>query len=398
MPVQAKAQPAPIPVVVVPQQQVHPVYSTVGVPVNAVQPAPQPDHSQIRKYQLNVKFWSKFCLCMGYLWAIGGAIQIFGNVLFVMFMDAFPMSFDFAGQMIKLNHGYLFLLAVFKIVVAGFGLVQGKTTIKLFQSILMEYGRAERGETNGIRMERKSNQMKAHKLQIKKIIIATLGLGVFAIIITNALACDVANQMIEAKYQNTEIVMSSQEKKEALPEPVIAPEEPIAEIIPADHPFNKPPKGADSDFDLDKMLKETQKEIEGEIEALEDEDEDILDDGDFHWNQMSQLWGKYGKNKHSKSHKSKAMKKVAKYHMDRSMQNMTQSEAKRAAQQVVGGVLFAAGFFSAIFYLCFQSVYICFIRLCQCPQEKLEKHFMGPETSDIPNSQAAIRTIDVHHN
>ena len=105
---------------------------------------------------------------------------------------------------------------------------------------------------------------------------------------------------------------------------------------------------------------------------------------------MAQLWKKHG-NHH------KVMKK-AKHQMKMSMENMTEDEAKALASRAVGGVIFVVYTLSALIYLFWQGIYICFVRMCQQPQEKLEKHFMGPETSAIPNSQSAIRTIDVQHN
>lgn len=262
MPVEAKVEAAPI-AVMVHQPQVHPVYSSAGVPVNVVQPVQQPDHTLIRKYQLNVKWWSRFCVCVGYFCAIGAAIQVVTNTLFVVFLDAVPMSFAVEGTMVNLSRGYLFLLGVAKIVVSVFWCVQGKTTIGLFSPILSEYARAERGETNGIRMERKSNLMKAHKSQIKKITVASLGMTLFALIITNALACDVADQVIEAQYTIKPVSAKSHHEIEMIPKPQIMPEEPIVEIVPAAHPFNKPE--ADSDFDdMEKMLKKIDQEVADE--------------------------------------------------------------------------------------------------------------------------------------
>ena len=188
-----------------------------------------------------------------------------------------------------MNSGCLFLLAVFKIVVAGFGFVQGKTTVKLFQSILKEYGRAERGETDGIRMERKSKEMKAHKSQIKKITVGTLGLGIFAMIISQQLICDVSNQVIEVQYSNKvgaqpavvpvtkpvhhKIAKPFKDSHHEKPQKEVKPEPKeikVEDIIPADHPFNKPPTDIDTDFDLDKMLKEAEADLNKGIKALED--------------------------------------------------------------------------------------------------------------------------------
>lgn len=102
---------------------------------------------------------------------------------------------------IRINPGHLFLMALFKIIAGGVFLVkQGKVSIKIFSEIVKEYKAAENGETNGIRMTRKSNLMKAHKLQIKKIIVGTFALGVFAMLICKAMLEDIADQYIEAEF------------------------------------------------------------------------------------------------------------------------------------------------------------------------------------------------------
>jgi len=43
--------------------------------------------------------------------------------------------------------------------------------------------------------------MKAHKKQIKKIIVATLGMGLFAMIICKAMLEDIADQYIENEFR-----------------------------------------------------------------------------------------------------------------------------------------------------------------------------------------------------
>jgi hypothetical protein len=64
-----------------------------------------------------------------------------------------------------------------------------------------EYRDAESGVTNGIRMERKSEDMKVHKKQIKKLTLATLGLGFMAMLIAKEMFVDVADQYIEGEFQ-----------------------------------------------------------------------------------------------------------------------------------------------------------------------------------------------------
>jgi len=74
-------------------------------------------------------------------------------------------------------------------------------SVKIFTQIVKEYRAAEKGETNGIKMERKSILMKAHKKQIKKMIVATLGMGLFAMIICKAMFEDIADQYIENEFR-----------------------------------------------------------------------------------------------------------------------------------------------------------------------------------------------------
>jgi len=86
--------------------------------------------------------------------------------------------------------------------VAGFfNIAQGLSTISIFSQILKEYKQAENGETNGIRMTRKSKHMTLHRQQIKKICMATVCLGFVAYLTTTAMANDVIKQSVHAQYK-----------------------------------------------------------------------------------------------------------------------------------------------------------------------------------------------------
>lgn len=97
---------------------------------------------------------------LGYFFVICGAINIFGNVIFITMMDSFTnIGWTENGiyKSVRIDPGYLFLMALFKIIVGGVFLIkQGKVSTKIFGKIVKEYKDAERGQTNGITMERKS--------------------------------------------------------------------------------------------------------------------------------------------------------------------------------------------------------------------------------------------------
>jgi len=90
-------------------------------------------------------------------------VQIIGNGLFIVFINGLTTNFKIHHTTITPDSGLMVIIGAMKIFIALLSVVQGRETIKIFNQILMEYGRAERGETNGIRMERKSLKMKAHK-------------------------------------------------------------------------------------------------------------------------------------------------------------------------------------------------------------------------------------------
>jgi len=118
------------------------------------------------------------------------------------------------------------------------------------------------------------------------------------------------------------------------------------------------------DEQYEKEMKEIEESLKKDLQ-----DDDFMED-DF---QFNQLFGK---------HHDRAMRR---------MRNMTKEQAQDQANNVIGGLMTVAFFFSASFFLMFQGIYILFIRSCQIPQEKLEKHFMGLEVA--PGHQSAIRTI-----
>jgi hypothetical protein len=173
----------------------------IGVPQVAALPE---NLAKFSKYQKGVKCWSQFMVVLGYILVFNGFVNIVCNIMFIFMMDSFT-SIDWTTngvyRSIRINPGHLFLMALFKIIAGGVFLVkQGKVSIKIFSEIVKEYKAAENGETNGIRMTRKSNLMKAHKLQIKKIIVGTFALGVFAMLICKAMLEDIADQYIEAEF------------------------------------------------------------------------------------------------------------------------------------------------------------------------------------------------------
>lgn len=118
------------------------------------------------------------------------------------------------------------------------------------------------------------------------------------------------------------------------------------------------------------------KKIEESLEK-EMQDDDFMAD-DF---QFNQLFGK---------HHKKAMRNMNNKAM-RNMDNMSKEQAQDKADFLIGSLTTVAFFFTTFFFLMWQGIYTLFIRYCQIPQEKLEKHFMGLEVA--PGHQAAIRTI-----
>jgi len=111
-------------------------------PQAAVQPMPQPqqvinpapatmastDTFEVSKHQKKVKCCSKFLTVWAYLLLISGAINVICNVFFIFVLDSFTTIqwYDREGnyQSIEMDPGFLFLLALAKIVGGGYLLIR----------------------------------------------------------------------------------------------------------------------------------------------------------------------------------------------------------------------------------------------------------------------------------
>ena len=77
------------------------------------------------------------------------------------------------------------------------------------------------------------------------------------------------------------------------------------------------------------------------------------------------------------------------------MDHMTEQEAKHIAKFWISMLTIVSFLWTGVVYLWMQAFYLFVINRVMKPQLILEKHFMGPEVAAIPNSQAAIQTINV---
>ena len=371
----------------------------------------------------------------GYFFIGCGFLNIFGNAIFIFMMDSFTnIGWTENGiyKSVRIDPGYLFLMALFKIIVGGIFLIkQGKMSVKIFGKIVKEYKDAERGETNGITMERKSQQMKTHKKQIKKITIATFGLGVLAMLIAKEMMVDIADQYIEGEFKlmnrtnNTSFTFnvdpstlwaySDKQRKEygdygdifsfdgqpfpdvIDPQPVVAVdpiwiEEKNNTILNMTVPIEQNP----FDFVFNKTWKTVHpfnitKEADNTIEKKHHHKHHMRhhkkhaqpeDDGMFGIPTDQNGWGDESYKMYGDG-------------FDFDMSNMTEPEAKNVARFWISVLMIVCFAWNGVCYLWIQVWYIFAINKVLKPQKKLEKHFMGPEVAALPNTMDTIQTVNV---
>jgi hypothetical protein len=174
-----------------------------------VNPAPvsvSSDTFEIAANQKKVKCCSKCLTFWAYALLISGAINVVCNVFFIFVLDSFTTIqwYDREGkyQSINMDPGFLFLLALAKIIGGGYLLIrQGKGTLKILKPLLKEYKDAEHGLTNGIPMvERKSEALKEHKKDVKRITLGMIAILFLTVIVIKGQATDKVDAYIIAKY------------------------------------------------------------------------------------------------------------------------------------------------------------------------------------------------------
>ena len=96
----------------------------IGVPQTKLEPV---DTDKFKKYQKSVKCWSQLMIVVGYLFVFTGVINIIGNVIFIGLMDAFTnigWTENGVYKSVRIDPGYMFLLALFKIIAGGVFIVK----------------------------------------------------------------------------------------------------------------------------------------------------------------------------------------------------------------------------------------------------------------------------------
>jgi hypothetical protein len=156
--------------------------------------------------QKKVKCYSKCLTFWAYILMITGALNIVANVFFIFVIDSFTtiswIDRNEKYQSIKLDPGFLFLLAFAKII--GFGFLQykqGSQTLSVFKPILKEYKDAETGVTQGIPIgHNRSKFMHALKGFIWKITAGLIFIVFVTLLIVKSQAETKATEYIEMKY------------------------------------------------------------------------------------------------------------------------------------------------------------------------------------------------------
>jgi hypothetical protein len=102
-----------------------------------------------------------------------------------------------------MDKGGLFFFAVVKILVGYFSIRQGRGTLAIVNPVLKEYENAVAGVTQGIQMtERKSKNIEAHISELKKLIIATIFVGIIAMGYAKDWLNTEADQFIDQFYSS----------------------------------------------------------------------------------------------------------------------------------------------------------------------------------------------------